>query len=258
MQRLKNITCKILKMVVNVISCSEAAKIIISSVEIKSSGAYVCISNVHMCMETFDHPDFCKIVNGADLVVPDGKPLVWAQRLLGAKNTSQVRGSDLLLTACKEAEKAKISIGLYGGTEKSLADFIVFLKKEFTDLKIPFASAPPLRELTQLEEEKYIQEINASGSKILFVGIGCPKQEKWMAKHKDKLHCVMLGVGAAFDFFSGEKKHAPVWMQKAGMEWVFRLFSDPKRLWKRYLKHNPRFVYYFLKQLLKNKNNRSI
>jgi len=205
-------------------------------------------------METFDDPYFCTVINNADLVVPDGKPLVWAQKLLGNKGASQVRGSDLLLTVCKESENKGIPIGLYGGTEKSLNDFIAFLKNKFTDLKIYFANSPPFRELTQKEEKKYIYEINASGVRILFVGIGCPKQEKWMAKHKDKLHCVMIGVGAAFDFFSGQKKHAPIWMQRAGMEWIFRLTSDPRRLWKRYLKHNPRFMFYFLKQLLKNKS----
>jgi len=221
------------------------------------SGKYICVSNIHMCMETFDSPEFCKIVNEADIVVPDGKPLVWAQKILGEKNAAQVRGSDLLLTVCRKAEKAGIPIGLYGGTEKSLSDFITFLKNRHTNLKIPFANSPPFRELTQEENESYIKEINASGIRILFVGIGCPKQEKWMARHKDKLHCVMIGVGAAFDFFSGEKKHAPVWMQKAGMEWIFRFASDPKRLWKRYLKHNPRFVFYFFKQLLHNTSHDS-
>jgi N-acetylglucosaminyldiphosphoundecaprenol N-acetyl-beta-D-mannosaminyltransferase len=217
------------------------------------AGKYICVSNVHMCMESFDNPDFCRVVNGADLVVPDGKPLVWAQKLLGEEKAAQVRGSDLLLTVCKAAEKAKIPIGLYGGTEKSLSDFIQFLKSVYPDLSIPFANSPPFREVTQEEDAGYIKAINASGIRILFVGIGCPKQEKWMAGHKDKLRCVMIGVGAAFDFFSGQKKHAPRWMQKAGMEWMFRLAGDPKRLWKRYLKHNPRFVFYFLKQFLFNK-----
>ena len=220
------------------------------------SGKYICVSNVHMCMESFDNKGFCKIVNEADLVVPDGKPLVWAQKLLGEKKAGQVRGSNLVLSVCKTAEKAKIPIGLYGGTEQSLSGFILFLKAAYPDLCIPFADSPPFRALTPKEDKDYIKTINASGIRILFVGIGCPKQEKWMAGHKDKLHCVMIGVGAAFDFFSGQKKHAPRWMQQVGMEWMFRLASDPKRLWKRYLKHNPRFVFYFLKQLLFNTNYR--
>jgi N-acetylglucosaminyldiphosphoundecaprenol N-acetyl-beta-D-mannosaminyltransferase len=242
----------ILKMIVSLTSYQDAAKRIIAA-SYEDRGRYVCVSNVHMCMETFDNPDFCKIVNEADLVVPDGKPLVWAQRLLGEKTASQVRGSDLLLSVCKEAEKAKIPIGLYGGTEKSLNEFIKYLNNSYPLLKIPFFISPPFREPTQEEDEHNIKAINASGIKILFVGIGCPKQEKWMANHKEKLNCVMIGVGAAFDFFSGQKKHAPRWMQRAGLEWLFRLASDPKRLWKRYFKHNPRFVFYFLKQLAHQK-----
>jgi N-acetylglucosaminyldiphosphoundecaprenol N-acetyl-beta-D-mannosaminyltransferase len=213
-------------------------------------GGYVCVSNVHMCMETFDNAGFCEIVNNADLVVADGKPLVWVQKIMGVKQASQVRGSDLLLRVCKEAEMTEIPIGLYGGAENSLSDFVKFLRSRFSKLKITFASSPPFRDLTEKEDKKYIEEINKSGAGILFVGIGCPKQEKWMAKHKSNLKCVMIGVGAAFDFFSGQKKTAPLWMQKFGFEWLFRLFSEPKRLWKRYLKHNPRFVYYLLKQLM--------
>ena len=109
--------------------------------------------------------------------------------------------------------------------------------------------SPPFRELTDQEDAEYIKQLNESGTKILFVGIGCPKQEIWMATHKQKVRCVMIGVGAAFDFFSGRKKHAPRRMQKVGLEWLFRLANDPKRLWKRYLKHNPRFIWYFGKQL---------
>ncbi|MBC8441501.1 MAG: WecB/TagA/CpsF family glycosyltransferase [Deltaproteobacteria bacterium] len=239
----------ILKIKVNITSYKKVVKQILNWIDADNAGKYICVSNVHMCMEAFDNPDFCKIVNEADLVVPDGRPLVWAQILLGQKNASQVRGSDLLLTVCKEAEKAGIPIGLYGGTEKTLAAFIAFLKTRYTNLKIPFASSPPFRELTQKEEDNYIHKLNTSGASVLFVGIGCPKQEKWMAKHKDRLNCVMIGVGAAFDFFSGQKSHAPKWMQNAGMEWIFRLASDPKRLWKRYFKHNPRFIYYLIKQL---------
>ena len=214
---------------------------------------YVCVSNVHMCMEAFDNHDFCQVVNNADLVVPDGLPLVWGLKALGEKHAFQVRGSDLLLKLCGEAQKRNIPIGLYGGTQDSLDDFLKFLKNEFPNLKIPFFSAPPFRELTQDEDANYVNEINTSRVRILFVGIGCPKQERWMAKHKDKLSCVMIGVGEAFDFFSGQKKHAPRWVQRAGLEWFFRLANDPLRLWKRYLKHNPRFLYFFLKQWLRER-----
>lgn len=239
---------QILKMRVDVVSYENASKRILEWSE-NSSGRYVCVSNVHMCMETFDDPDFCQIVNNADLVVPDGQPLVWAQKMMGERLASQVRGSDLLLWVCKRAEIKGISIGLYGSTENSLSGLLKFLRARFPKLKITFASSPPFRDLTQKEDREYIAEIHKSGAGILFVGLGCPKQEIWMAKHKPDLRCVMIGVGAAFDFFSGEKKPASLWMQKSGLEWLFRLATEHRRLWKRYLKHNPRFIYYLLKQL---------
>lgn len=247
----------IIEMRVNISGYLHATQRIINWA-IMNSSKYVCVSNVHMCMETYDSLYFRTIVNGADLVVPDGKPLVWAQKLLGEKSASQVRGSDLLLHVCKDAEENGIPIGLYGGTRDSLHDFFGFLMNRYPNLNIPFFSAPPFRELTEAEEANYVDEINASGVRILFVGIGCPKQELWMAKHKEKLNCVMIGVGAAFDFFSGRKKHAPRWMQDVGLEWVFRLASEPDRLWKRYLKHNPRFVFYFMLQLLEGRKNNQV
>lgn len=238
----------ILTMKVDATTYEKASSKIISWAQ-KSLSKYVCVSNVHMCMETFDHENFKTIVNNADMVVPDGKPLVWTQRLLGEKSASQVRGSDLLLHVCKQADQKGIPIGLYGGTPESLKDFIVFLNHTFPNLKIPFAVSPPFRKITEEEDQHYIDQIKASGTKIVFVGIGCPKQENWMAAHKNKIPCVMIGFGAAFDFFSGRKRHAPRWMQKAGLEWAFRLASDPGRLWKRYLKHNPRFIFHIIKQL---------
>jgi len=242
----------ILKMRIDVTSYDQASNQVLAWARDKVSH-YICVSNVHMCMETYDNREFCQIVNNADLVVPDGRPLVWGLNALGEKGATQVRGSDLLLRLCEKAQISDIPIGLYGGKPDSLMDFISFLKMEFPSLKIPFFSAPPFRVLTQQEKDNHIDEIRASGARILFVGIGCPKQEIWMAEHRDRINCTMIGVGAAFDFFSGRKKHAPRWMQEMGLEWMFRLASDPKRLWKRYLKHNPRFVYHFGKQLLRER-----
>lgn len=246
----------ILKMPVAITSCKEVIDWITESGNDKS-GKYICVSNVHMCMEAYDNENFEQVVNNANFVVPDGKPLVWGLNLLGENKAQQVRGSDLMLSLCKEAEKKKIPIGLYGGTVDSLEDLLKFLQREFPRLKIPFLISPPFRPLTLEEDCNYVKQINESGIKILFVGIGCPKQENWMAEHREKLSCVMLGVGAAFDFFSGRKKHAPRWMQKAGLEWVFRLAIDPKRLWKRYLKHNPRFIWHFGKQVVAYKLQRN-
>jgi N-acetylglucosaminyldiphosphoundecaprenol N-acetyl-beta-D-mannosaminyltransferase len=243
----------ILSMPVAVTSYDDAAHLILRAAN-GNEAKYVCVANVHMCMEAFDSSYFKQVVNNANLVVPDGMPLVWGLKTIGEKKASQVRGSDLMLRLCAEAQKQNIPIGLYGGTPDSLTDLLKFFKKEFPSLRISFSSSPPFRTLTQQEKDNYVEEINASGAKILFVGLGCPKQEKWMAEHRDKLSCVMIGVGAAFDFFSGKKKHAPRLMQKAGLEWLFRFSNEPSRLWKRYLKHNPRFVWYLLKQLI-NKND---
>ena len=234
-------TKTILKIKVAVTSYDDAARRVIKATG-ESVGKYVCVSNVHMCMEAFDCDRFSQIINGANLVVPDGIPLVWALKMLGEKEASQVRGSDLMMRLCEESQARNIPIGLYGGSPESLVDLRAFLLSKFPHLKIPFYSSPPFRKLSQKEKDNYVNEINASGAKILFVGIGCPKQEKWMAEHRPKFSCIMLGVGAAFDFLSGRKKNAPRWIQKCGLEWTFRLVNDPKRLWWRYLKQDRKSV----------------
>jgi N-acetylglucosaminyldiphosphoundecaprenol N-acetyl-beta-D-mannosaminyltransferase len=239
----------VIKMDVNVTSIELAVKSI-GSWLVDDKGRYVCVSNVHMCMEVFDNPGFAAVVNGSDLTVADGKPIAMAQRALGYKKAQQVRGEDFTLELCKEAEEQGFSVGFFGATDELLAQLKVVLYQRFPKLHIAYVFAPPFRQITDEEDAKYIEAINSSGISVLFVGLGCPKQEVWMAKHNDDLNCVMLGVGAAFDFIAGNKTHTPNWMQSSGLEWLFRLFSEPKRLWKRYLKQNPRFVYYFTLQLL--------
>jgi N-acetylglucosaminyldiphosphoundecaprenol N-acetyl-beta-D-mannosaminyltransferase len=214
-------------------------------------GAYVCVSNVHMCMETLDDKNFRSVVNSADLVIPDGRPISWAQKLLGYSNAEQVRGQDIMNEICRLSGKENLTIGFYGGdSNEVLSQVVSNLKSTFPDIRIAYTYSPPFRPLTSDEDEQVVKDINDLGVDVLFVGIGCPKQERWMAEHKDRVQCVMLGVGAAFDFIAGSKKHAPRWMQKMGLEWLFRLVSEPRRLWKRYLKQNPRFVYYFVQQWL--------
>ncbi len=217
----------------------------------KSSGHYICLANVHMCMEAFDSPSFREVVNSADLVIPDGWPIAWAQNLLGFKKATQIRGQDLMLAICQQSENVELTIGFYGGSsEKVLRQLRAKLQKKFQQLKINYSYSPPFRALTHEEDHFVTKRINQTNIDILFVGTGCPKQEIWMQNHKESLNCVMIGVGAAFDFIAGEKRNAPKWMQKFGFEWLFRLCSEPKRLGYRYLKQNPRFVYYFLKSLL--------
>jgi N-acetylglucosaminyldiphosphoundecaprenol N-acetyl-beta-D-mannosaminyltransferase len=203
-----------------------------------------------MVMEAFDSDEFQQAVNGADLVTSDGRPLVWALKTLGVKGASQVRGTDLTTAVIERAAREKVPIGLYGGTPELLESFVEVLKARHPGIQVACKIAPPFRPLTPEEDEAVTREIVESGARILLVGIGCPKQEKWMVAHKERIYAVMLGVGAAFDFHTGRVRQAPRWMQVAGLEWVFRLLMDPKRLWKRYAKHNPRFVGLFLLQLL--------
>ena len=209
---------------------------------------YVCAANVHMTMETYDSSTFASVVNNAALVTPDGMPLVLALRALGIKNPSRVYGPTLTLHVCEAAALQGIPIALYGGTPSSLNSFVQFLRQRFPGIDVVCQISPPFRPLTPQEDEAYTQQIVASGAQILLVGIGCPRQEWWMWNHQGKIPAVMLGVGAAFDFHSGRVKQAPSWMQKLSLEWLFRLCMEPKRLWKRYFKHNPRFVIFFFIQ----------
>ncbi len=211
---------------------------------------YVCAATAHMIMEAYDSEEFQQVLNSADLVTPDGMPLVWLLRWLGDKSQDQVCGPQFTLMLCESAATNNIPVGFYGGSPESLQDMVENLKKFFPDLNIAYTYSPPFRPLTAQEDEQISREIEASGAKILFVGLGCPKQERWMADHKDRLNVVMLGVGAAFDFHSGRLKRAPRWLQKIGLEWVFRLIMEPRRLWKRYLRHHPRFVALVALQLL--------
>jgi N-acetylglucosaminyldiphosphoundecaprenol N-acetyl-beta-D-mannosaminyltransferase len=237
----------ILRMRVDATSYEDATQRVLAWAQAGES-CYVCAANVHMTMEVYDSPEFANVVNNSALVTPDGMPLVWALRALGIKNASRIYGPTLTLHVCKAAACEGVPIGLYGGKSESLAAFAEFLQKRFPGIQIPCQILPPFRPLTPEENAAYTQQIVDSGARIILVGIGCPRQEFWMAAHKDCIPAVMLGVGAAFDIHSGRVKQAPSWMQKSGLEWLFRLFMEPKRLWKRYFKHNPRFVLFFLMQ----------
>jgi N-acetylglucosaminyldiphosphoundecaprenol N-acetyl-beta-D-mannosaminyltransferase len=215
---------------------------------------YVCIANVHMVMEAYDSADYRRVVNEADMVTSDGMPLVWGLRKLGLPHATRVYGPDLMPRVLEDAAARGVPIGLYGGgSDESLADLATILQEKYPALVIAFREAPPFRPLTPSEDEEVVRRIDESGARILFVALGCPKQERWMAEHRDRLSCVMLGVGAAFDFLAGVKPKAPAAMQRAGFEWLFRFASEPRRLWRRYLVHNPRFMFLFALQLLKLK-----
>lgn len=216
-----------------------------------SDSRYICIANVHMVMEAYDSPAFKEIVNNADLVTPDGMPLVWMMRLKGQRDQQRVYGPTLMLHVLEAAARENISVGFYGGEPTVVESLVRRMQARYGGLTVAFLASPPFRELTSGEDAEVIKQINESGARILFVGLGCPKQEIWMAKHRGKIQAVMLGVGAAFDFHAGTKPQAPVWMQRIGLEWLFRFISEPRRLWKRYLIHNPRFVFLAITDLLR-------
>ena len=211
---------------------------------------YICIANVHMLMEAYDSSNFRKIVNNADLVTPDGMPLVWMMRLKGQRNQSRVYGPTLMLHILERAAQEDIPVGFYGGRPEVLTSLIKRMQTRYADLNIAYSFSPPFHTLSPEEDLAMVEQVNASGARILFVGLGCPKQEYWMAEHCGKIKAVLLGVGAAFDFHSGMKPQAPVWLQAIGLEWLFRLTNEPRRLWRRYLYHNPRFMVLAIADLL--------
>jgi N-acetylglucosaminyldiphosphoundecaprenol N-acetyl-beta-D-mannosaminyltransferase len=215
------------------------------------SGGMVCVATAHMVMEAFDDPAFQRIVNAADRVTPDGVSLVRALRMLGIPQAQRVYGPTLTPCVCRRAEELGLPVGFYGGTPEVLDALLRELWARFPNLKIPFAFSPPFRPLSEVEDADVIEAIDAAGVAILFVGLGCPKQERWMAAHRDSLRCAMVGVGAAFDFIAGAKSQAPRWMQRSGLEWLFRLLSEPRRLWRRYLIGNSRFLYHFALERLR-------
>ena len=211
---------------------------------------YICIANVHVLVEAHDSVTYHKVINQADLVTPDGMPLVWMLRIKGVKEQTRVYGPTLMLHVLAMAEKEQIPVGFYGSDKKTLENLVSRLLKLFPALMMVYMYSPPFRILNKQEDAETTEVIVGSNTRILFVGLGCPKQEIWMAEHKGKIPAVMLGVGAAFDFHAGKKPQAPTWMQAIGMEWMFRLLHEPRRLARRYLYNNPRFILLALADLL--------
>ena len=237
-------TLKILDVKVDLVDYSKAVSLIKEGISKQFSGRYICASPVHPIIVSRKDISLKDALNNSWLTVPDGMPVVWAAKLLGGTIKNRVYGPELMLRSCKMAEHYGFSIFLYGSTLQALNKLEVNLKKRFPRLQITGTYSPPFRDLSAKEGKKVNEMLNSCQPDILFVGLGAPKQEKWMANHCPKLNVpVTMGVGAAFDFISGEKKQAPVWMQNAGLEWLYRLVSEPRRLWKRYLWGNIIFCF---------------
>ncbi len=195
---------------------------------------------------------YARVMREAALVTSDGMPLVWMLRALGIRGARRVYGPDLKRRwCCRLRQEAGVPVGFYGGSEATLGRLMEVVTERFPALRVAYAQAPPFRPLTEPEDLRVTDAIRAAGVRILFVGLGSPKQDRWMHAHQGRVGAVMLGVGAAFDFLAGTKPQAPRWMQRAGLEWAFRLASEPRRLWRRYLRQNPRFAMLALAQVLR-------
>lgn len=221
---------------------AEACDVVAAWVE-DDAREYVCVTNVHAVMECQDDSRLRMIQNSSGLTVPDGRPLVWCGRRLGSKKVGQVRGADLMLRIVERSAREGWKSYFLGGTPETSQRLADVLVHQFPGFNVAGIESPPFRELTPAEEQETIIRINESGADLVWVGLSAPKQEHWMAKNREALDApVLFGVGAAFDFLSGGKRQAPRWMQKAGLEWAFRLGLEPKRMWRRYAVTNPAFL----------------
>ncbi|MBG6081032.1 N-acetylglucosaminyldiphosphoundecaprenol N-acetyl-beta-D-mannosaminyltransferase [Rubrivivax gelatinosus] len=210
----------------------------------------ICICNAHSVVTAAQEPDFAAVLASADMATPDGAPVAWMLRRLGHDGQQRINGPDLMWRWCAEAARRGDAIFLFGSTPETLARLAQRLLATWPALRIAGSLSPPFRALTPAEDAEIVERINASGAGVVFVSLGCPKQERWMAAHRGAVQGVMIGVGAAFDFHAGTIQRAPGWMRNAGLEWLHRLLSEPRRLWRRYLFTNSAFTIGAARQLL--------
>lgn len=205
--------------------------------------SYVCCVNVHMCMEAQDDTELMRIVNEADFATADGMPILNKVNKLHDAGQERVAGNDIMPALLVEAEAQELSVFLYGGSEDVLKRITGRIATELPRLRIAGTWSPPFRPLTEQEQATDAERINSSGAHIVLVSLGCPKQERWMARMKGRVNAIMLGVGGAFLLYAGMDTRAPKWMRDLSLEWVYRLALEPRRLWKRYLVTNSRFIW---------------
>lgn len=237
----KLFTNRILGVNIAITNMQDTVKLIVEQID-ELQGNFICLSNVHTTVMSQKDEEYRNIQNSAFLALPDGSPLSLVQRLRGYRMAEQVAGPDLMAELWKATENTEISHYFYGSTPETIEALEKNLKKEYPGIKIAGMEAPPFRPLTEAEDAEAVARINQSGAAIVWVGLGAPKQEKWMYEHRGKVNALMLGVGAGFDFHAGTVKRAPAWMRKHYLEWLYRLIQDPKRLWKRYVQTNGKFL----------------
>ena len=240
--------CDLFGVQVSATTYEEVCDAIVSAVRTEQP-AVVSFHAVHAIVTSSDDHELLRKVNDFDLIAPDGQPVRWAlNSLYNVGLPDRVCGPELMLRLCDRAALEGISIYLYGSSPAVIDALCRNLTAKFDGLIIAGAESPPFRKLTEKEDEDMVRRINDSGAGIVFIGLGCPKQDHFAADHRDRIRGVQVCVGAAFDFHAGVKKPAPVWMQRRGLEWVYRLVQEPRRLWRRYLVTNTLFVQKFLFQ----------
>ncbi|MEQ9443798.1 MAG: WecB/TagA/CpsF family glycosyltransferase [Cyclobacteriaceae bacterium] len=239
----------LLETLVSTAPYSEFLQNIISLAQKKIS-SYVCFANVHMLMESRQDQAFKQVVNQANMVTPDGRPLSVLMRLQYGIRQDRVCGMDLLPDLLREAETQELSVYFYGSTPEVLEAIRQRIAQEYPNLRIAGLESPPFRQLTPEEDQEAVARINASGAHLVLVSLGCPKQEKWMAAHRGQVESCMLGLGQAFLTYTGMEKRLPAWARNLSLEWAYRFYLEPRRLWKRYLVGNSWFLYSAIKSVL--------
>lgn len=215
----------------------------------QQTSSYVCFANVHMVIEAYRDAEFRKVVNEANIATPDGNPLAVFMRLFYGIPQDRVCGMDMLPDILERAARDGKSVYFYGTTDDILTAIRERIREQFPDLDLRGTYSPPFRTLSPKEKADIVDQINAAAPDFLFVALGCPKQEKWMAEHKGKINSCMLGLGQAFHVYAGKEKRIPKWLRALSLEWAYRLMLEPKRLWKRYLVTNSLFLYLVAKKL---------
>ncbi|MGH1357690.1 MAG: WecB/TagA/CpsF family glycosyltransferase [Burkholderiaceae bacterium] len=216
----------------------------------QSESRVVSICNAHSVITAKEDTEFRQAVLQSDMSTADGTPVAWTIRRLGYPDQKRINGPDLMLLFCERAAQTGQKVFFYGNRPATLDRLTDVLTARLPGLSLAGSIAPPFRELSDEEDEDIVRQINQSGAQVVFVSLGCPKQEKWMAAHRGRIQAVMIGVGAAFDYHAGTIRRAPRWMQDIGLEWFYRLVSEPGRLWRRYLTTNTAFIVGAARQLL--------
>ncbi|WP_439883371.1 WecB/TagA/CpsF family glycosyltransferase [Pontibacter sp. MBLB2868] len=217
------------------------------------ASSYVCFANAHMLVEAYQNQEFNTLLNNADVVTPDGGPLSKLMKMIYGEEQDRVAGMDVLPRLLQEAAARGKSVYFYGSTDQVLEAVVTKARKDLPELNIAGSYSPPFRKLSEAEDAAIVDNINQANPDLVFVALGCPKQERWMADHKDRVNACMLGVGQAYMTYADLEKRLPEWARNLSLEWTYRLWQEPRRLWKRYLITNSMFVYLTLRSLFKQR-----